>query len=376
MNWVFLDFIRWDYDIVAPLVRPLGGSQSALCYLAAALACRGQRVTTLTGTTKPREVNGVRCLRYEDIPAEVFAPQDTLTVVLNGPADMGQAVRQVIPQGRPLILWTQHAHDQPAMQPLRDPACAALWDRIVCISDWQKTMFHQHLSVPLEKMEVLRNAMGPMFEKLFRDERELADAKSRDLRLAYTSTPFRGLDVLLPCFPEIRRRHPTVQLDVFSSMQVYGQQGNQDRYQSLYERCRATEGINYRGSLSQTELAQELSGVSILAYPNTFAETSCIAVMEALAAGLLVVTTDLGALPETSAGWARLIPPIGPGRDAGAYAVDFVVAVHRGMHELATNHAEFMRQRFEQSQAINASCTWDFRVAQWEQAAPRWLECR
>ena len=41
MNWVFLDFIRWDYDVATPRERPLGGSQSALCYLAAALARRG-----------------------------------------------------------------------------------------------------------------------------------------------------------------------------------------------------------------------------------------------------------------------------------------------------------------------------------------------
>ena len=43
MNWVFLDFIRWDFDVATPLEKPLGGSQSALCYLATALASRGPR---------------------------------------------------------------------------------------------------------------------------------------------------------------------------------------------------------------------------------------------------------------------------------------------------------------------------------------------
>ena len=32
--------------------------------------------------------------------------------------------------------------------PLCDPACTAMWDRIVCVSDWQRTMFHQRLGVP------------------------------------------------------------------------------------------------------------------------------------------------------------------------------------------------------------------------------------
>src|SRR5215471_5298702 len=105
MNWVFLDFIRWDYDVSAPQDRPLGGSQSALCYLATALARRGERVTTLTGTKKPRTINGVQCLRYEDIPIEVFAPQDTVTVLLNGPADLVRTVRHAVPAGKPAILW-------------------------------------------------------------------------------------------------------------------------------------------------------------------------------------------------------------------------------------------------------------------------------
>src|SRR6188508_2926336 len=148
MNWVFLDFIRWDFDVGTPLVRPLGGSQSAMCYLATTLAKNGQRVTTLTGTTQPREVNGVRCLRYESIPADVFAPADTIIVVLNGPADVVHAVRDVIPPGKPVVLWTQHAHDQPAMRSMRDSSVVERWDRIVCISDWQRQMFHERLGVP------------------------------------------------------------------------------------------------------------------------------------------------------------------------------------------------------------------------------------
>src|SRR4029079_18678597 len=115
MNWILLDMIPWDYDVTTPLTRPLGGSQSALCYLAAALAKRGHAVTTLTGTSQPREVLGVRCRKFSEIPRELFTPPDTIAVVLNGPGEVGQQLRQHVRPGLQLVLWTQHAHDQPAM---------------------------------------------------------------------------------------------------------------------------------------------------------------------------------------------------------------------------------------------------------------------
>lgn len=376
MNWVFLDFSRWDYDVATPLARPLGGSHSALAYLATALARGGHQVTTVTGISTSRNVAGVDCRSFDDLPLNAFAPEQTIIVVLNGPGDMVRQVRQTIPVRRPVILWTQHAHDQPAMQSLLDPSAAAMWDRIVCISDWQKAMFQQVFRIPAEKIEVLRNAISPAFENMFLTAGQLADAKSKELRLAYTSTPFRGLDLLIACFPPIHRRHPTCRLDVFSSMQVYGVPVAQDEYHTLYAQCHATPGIAYRGSLSQSELAKELAGVTMLAYPNTFAETSCIAAMEALAAGLFVVSSDLGALPETCGGWARLIPPIGNGRTPEQFAVDFTRHVDHALHELEANHSSWMQRCFEQSQAINATCTWNVRAAQWEQAAKSWLSAQ
>src|SRR6188474_1487700 len=128
MNWVFVDMLPWRYDVAAPLVRPMGGSQSAMCYLAAALARRANTVATITGLDSPRELQGVRCLGHQCVPIECFAPEDTVAVVLNGPADIIHRFRQSIRPPRKLILWTQHAPNQPAMRALADKGCAALWD--------------------------------------------------------------------------------------------------------------------------------------------------------------------------------------------------------------------------------------------------------
>jgi glycosyltransferase involved in cell wall biosynthesis len=101
------------------------------------------------------------------------------------------------------------------------------------------------------------------------------------------------------------------ELHVFSSTKIYGEEfakNNEDQYQSLYDKCEQLEGVVYRGSVSNEELREELPTFDILAYPNTFEETSCIAVIEALSCGLRVVCPNLGALPETTEGWARMYP--------------------------------------------------------------------
>jgi glycosyltransferase involved in cell wall biosynthesis len=373
MNWVFFDFIPWDYDVATPGVRPLGGSQSALCYLAQALARRGERVTTVTNTRSPRRLQEVDCLSLQDVPASLFAPAETIVVVLNGPAEVAASLRAVLPPGLPLVLWTQHAHDQPAMAALREAACGRQWDRIVCISRWQRQMFQQQLGVPAERIDVLRNAIGPAFERLFASREELAEAKRGPPRLVYTSTPFRGLDLLLEGVAALRGRQPPAQIEVYSSMQVYGQPSQSDPYQTLYARCQATEGMVYIGSLPQPELAARLRGAQVLAYPNTFPETSCIAVMEALAAGLAVVTSDLGALPETGAGWARLVPPLSLDRGRQQYLGDYVAVVHEVLAELAHRPAAFFDRQWAQVCDINAHCNWQVRAEQWVAAAQHWL---
>jgi glycosyltransferase involved in cell wall biosynthesis len=326
----------------------------------------------VNSTSQPREVQGVVCRTARDLPHELFARPQTIAVLLNDTGLVAAQLRRALPQPPRLVLWTQHAHDQPAVQWLRTTEGQELWDQVVCISDWQRQMYVQHLGLA-RPITVLRNAISPAFERSWASADELAAAKASPPLLAYTSTPFRGLDVLVECFPEIRRRCEGCRLAVYSSMQVYHQSEAGDPHAPLYAACRQTEGIDYRGSVSQRELAEGLAAASILAYPNTFAETSCIAAMEALAAGLLVVTADLGALPETCQGYARLIEPLGPGRTRQKFAADFVGTVVAAVREIAADSAAFAERQFRQSQHIRQTCTWDQRAAEWEAAARRWL---
>ncbi len=129
-----------------------------------------------------------------------------------------------------------------------------------------------------------------------------------------------------------------MKLKVFFSLKVYQVTEDRDEWEPLYRRCAETAGVEYVGWLTQPELARELPSLNILAYPNTFAETSCISVGEALASGCFVVTSNWGYLPETTAGFAPLIPlsqsntsnsfaPFSSISERESYVQEFLVAI-------------------------------------------------
>lgn len=363
MKIAFADFVDWEYKIESVYKMPLGGSQSALCYLASALAKQGHEVFLLNETAQPGMSGGVMCLPLKTAPDELLQSLDAL-IVLNY-AEEGMQLRSHIGNNTRLILWTQHAADRGAVQALQNAAERDVYDGFAFVSNWQRDSYLQNCNIDRKPKGVLRNAIAPSFCGLFPDETPIQPQKSQPPILAYTSTPFRGLDVLLEVFPRIRQAVPGTTLKVFSSMKVYQIPESKDEsvYGELYRLCRETEGVEYIGSLPQPDLARQLRSIMVLAYPNTFRETSCIAVMEAMASGCRVVTSELAALPETTAGFGCLIPIED---DWEVYKNRFVEETVRVLKECTasdTSNAETFLKR--QVSYVNNEYTWSVRAEQW-----------
>jgi glycosyltransferase involved in cell wall biosynthesis len=243
-----------------------------------------------------------------------------------GPPDVLVAIRdwRVIAANRfaPLqLFWTGDAFDQPFVKGLEVPANRPAIDFAVLQSDWQESTFRGHLGIA--PWRCLRTRLG------FAPDvgvRRVADLPPRARRLIYTSTPFRGLDLLLSWFPVIRQVCPDAELRVCSSMRVYGVGEQEDRAQfgRLYDLGRQP-GVTLLGSLSQPQLADELRQARVLAYPNHWPETFCIAAIEAQASGCPVVTSTLGALPETVGDGGVCVP--GDPRSDPAFRDRFIAEV-------------------------------------------------
>jgi len=206
---------------------------------------------------------------------------------------------------------------------------------------------------------VLRNAISPSFAQLVPQDPWFV--RSEPPVLVYTSAPYRGLDVLITAFPAIRAAIRGTRLRVFSNLGDVSAPGNE--YANLQRQCLSTQGVEYMGAIGQAQLASELQQAAALAYPSTFLETSCIAALEAMAAGALVLTTRAGALPETTAGFAKLVEPY---EDPAAYARAFATMAIDGLRADERNPQAALARRERQIAFVREHYTWPGRALEWQ----------
>ena len=267
---------------------PLGGMETAVIRLAEALHEDGHQVTVFSNLDNP------------PLSKPLYLPKRSLHHL--GEVDALISVREWRPcfyplQAKKVFYWTGDSYDLQQNFGIGDRRVAAKIDKLLAVSSWHAEMLCQKSGFPKDKTYVLRNGVHmPFFKK-----EEIRERK----RLIYSSTPYRGLKFLPFVFKALKDKHPELTLHVFSDYKVYGEQANQayapliEEYNVIKQELEKIEGCFVHGNVTQEQLAKEMMRSSILAYPNTFEETSCITVMEAQAAGCAVITSKLGALPET-----------------------------------------------------------------------------
>ena len=167
---------------------------------------------------------------------------------------------------------------------------------LVFVSNWQMQEFIQAYNIPWSKCIVIENSILPIEGVDF--------IKNTDkIKLIYTPTPHRGLNILVDVFLNLLNDYSNIELDVYSSFKLYGWGERDKEFESLINICKDHPQINYHGSQSNEVVRDALKEAHIFAYPSTWRETSCLCLIEAMSAGLLCVHSNLGALYETAANW-------------------------------------------------------------------------
>ena len=252
-----------------------------------------------------------------------------------------------------MIYWNQLSYDQEAIQFLQYKENIDKINHFVFVSNWQAEHFRKMFNIPGQKTHVMRNAHLGVTKKEI--------TKKEKLKICYTSTPWRGLDVLLLAWEILNPQN--CELHVFSSCKIYGSDFAKEdtKYEFLYKWCERLPNVVYRGSIPNDQLRNELVDFDILAYPSTFEETSCISVIEALSTGLRVITSSIGALPETTEGWARMYSYID---DREEHAKYFAKVLGEEIEKMFTG--ELVEELTSQRDIYSKKWSWDERIKDWE----------
>lgn len=247
---------------------------------------------------------------------------------------------------KPNILWQHVDTNQDVAQGLRNPGYQLKLHKIVFVSNWQRNKYNNEFGLSDILSTVILNAIEPV--------EFIPKEKPSKLKLIYTSTPWRGLEVLVEAFKLLNRSD--IELDVYSSTVIYGAHFMPNGYQWLFDRCRTTPGIKYKGYVTNKAIIKALQRAHIFAYPSIFAETSCLAAIEAGAAGCRIVTTDLGALTETCGHWASYVP----------VDKNLVENYANLLNNEIDNYWNNYDERIEQSKYFNNRYSWLLRKTEWE----------
>ncbi len=356
MKLAFVNLSGVSFDVETPGREPLGGTESAVAYLTRELAKRGHDVALVSSLSphlaQDREttLSGVRHAPSALADADYFEAQDFDAVIAVSAPHAAPLLREFAPNARH-VAWL---HAMPNEEPMKSLlAMAPQIDCAVFVSN-----FHRAVCRFPGRTHVIGNGIAPAFETLFGSTEEMAATKEN--RGVYTSVPFRGLDVLAIAAAQVRRR---THFDIYSAMLTYrlGEEG----FTELYAKLKNSPNCTYHGAIGQNALAQAMRRAAFLTFPSTFEETFCISAAEAIAAGLKVITTDLGALKETTLGYADLIP-IAPTMAKADFASIFASRIDEAAAQFAASPKAWAEERFAQSRDVITHYNWRVRAAEWE----------
>lgn len=179
-------------------------------------------------------------------------------------------------------------------------------DFVFVLSEWAKMfLLSQHEDMPAERVIVLPN--GAYMTRFKDDVQPPAHLETftSDFHFIYSSSPDRGLHHLLKMWPQIQdmvmshfgtecHLHICYGVENFVAHSRWSHREDANRALSIEEGLRQP-GIIYHGKIGQEALAALMMSCDLMLYPaDTMSptETGCISIVEALAAGCPVVTTD------------------------------------------------------------------------------------
>ena len=266
---------------------------------------------------------------------------------------LNNANHDLIEKDKINVLWMHHFVNQKEAENLASKDFVNKLDWIVYNSNWNFEKHVYQFKIPENKSIVIKNAI----EKI-----DFIEKPKDKISLIYHTTPWRGLVNLLKVFRNLNLEN--VELNVCSSTEIYGKKFDAvvgKTYKNIFDECKNTKNINYFGFLDNNKIVELLKKMHIFSHPSIWPETSCIAAIEAMAAGCETVTTNLGALYETCSPFGTFV---GFDRNLSnletKYRKVLINSINNYWSDSNQNKLKLQRE------TINSTYSWETRALEWE----------
>jgi glycosyltransferase involved in cell wall biosynthesis len=168
--------------------------------------------------------------------------------------------------------------------------------RVICCSHAMEEELEAALQVPADKLCVIPNGVEPKRLRCSGSETKRAQLRRRWARDDERIVLFvgrlvreKGIEVLIDAMPEVLSAHPEAKLVVAGG-------GPRDHLAARAKRCGLGQKVAFAGFVSD-ELADLYAVADVAVFPSLY-EPFGIVVLEAMAAGVPVVTSDIGGFKE------------------------------------------------------------------------------
>lgn len=184
-------------------------------------------------------------------------------------------------------------------------------DRVIAVSHNTKNDLMHHFEVDSRKIEVIHNGVEDVFrhrlpaEDLQRWLRDLGVAQPYLLFVGNPAKPHKNLDTVVQAYARARRM---AQFDA-PLICVGSRQGSEFKIRQRAEYLGIGDKVRLLGHVAQEALPAIYQGASLFLYPTLY-EGFGLPVIEAMASGVPVITSNTSALKEIAEGYAHLVDPL------------------------------------------------------------------
>ena len=394
MKIAIIDIIGLPYDGTTVFSQGLGGSESAVTFMAIELAKLGFDVTVFNNCNidhaRPGNYSGVVYRPLSDLTQDHYfdiVVSSRTIIPFTEPARYGELndyramplqpwnlYDRIVARAKMRVLWM---HDTFCLgdNMIEELALANRITDIFTLSDFHLTYVanchhgrRRNFEVLKPKLFITRNGAN-----CYTPEVDIA-AKDRNL-FVYNASVTKGMIPLVDdIWPRVKQAIPAARLKVIGGYYRFSSSSEPDQQEQDWRRMVADPryaglGIEFTGVIPQQEIGQILTQANFMIYPCAFPETFGISTLESLLHNTPVITCRFGALEEVAL-------------EKACYLIDYAVEPNglfpdiNKSHQVekfvqvtvqAYNNTYLHQQKQYYCNAIKDISGWDSVALQWKQ---------